>query len=62
MTNQERAIEAKKIIGDKQMMQCMFTELNHAYYIIYGEYLKRSCLNSIRHAYNSIQTFIKAHG
>jgi hypothetical protein len=61
MTNHEKAIKAKEIIGDKKMMECKFTELNTAYYTIYGEYLKRSCLNTIRHAYNSIQTFIKAH-
>ena len=61
MTNNERAIKAKEIIGDKAMMECKFMELNTAYYIIYGEYLKRSCLNTIRHAYNSITKFIQAH-
>lgn len=61
MTNQEKAIKAKEIIGEKKMMECKFTELNTAYYNIYNEYMKRSCLNAIRHAYNSIQTFIKTH-
>jgi hypothetical protein len=62
MTNQEKAQLAKQIIGNKKMLELKFSELNLAYYTIYNEYMKRSCLNAIRSAYNSIQTFISAHG
>jgi hypothetical protein len=61
MTNKEKAEEAYKIVGDLPMMGLKFAHLNNAYYVIYGEYLKRSCLNSIRNAYQKIHQFIKTH-
>lgn len=61
MTNKDRAEAAYKIVGDIPMMSLKYSQLNNAYYAIYGEYLKRSCLNTIRMAYNKIHQFIKAH-
>ena len=61
MTNQEKANEAYKIVGDLPMMSLKFGQLNNAYYTIYGEYLKRYCLNTIRHAYQKIHQFINTH-
>jgi hypothetical protein len=62
MTNKEKAEEAYKIVGDLPMLGIgMYQKINQAHYIIYGEYLKRSCLNSIRTAYFKIHQFIKAH-
>jgi hypothetical protein len=61
MSNKEKAEEAYQIVGDTPMMSLKFAQLNNAYYAIYGEYLKRSCLNSIRNAYQRIHQFIKAH-
>lgn len=61
MTNQEKAEAAYKIVGDTPMMSLKFGQLNNAYYTIYGEYLKRSCLNAIRHAYQKIHQFIDTH-
>lgn len=62
MTNHEKALKAKEIVTNKGMLELKFAEINNAYYIIYGEYLKRSCLNSIRSAYQKIHQFINAHG
>ena len=62
MTNQERAIEAKKIIGDKQLQHINNFELDNAYYMIYGERLKRFCFSSRMNAHYMILKFIKAHG
>lgn len=59
MTHTERAKMAKEIIGSKKMMELRFSEINNAYYAIYNEYLKRSCLNAIRNAYQQITNFIK---
>jgi hypothetical protein len=61
MSNKEKAEKAYNIVGDIPMMSLKFSQLNNAYYAIYGEYLKRSCLNSIRNAYQKIHQFIKAH-
>ena len=61
MTNKERAEEAYKIVGNIPMLSLKFAQLNNAYYAIYGEYLKRSCLNSIRNAYQKIHQFINTH-
>jgi hypothetical protein len=61
MSNKERAEAAHNIVGDIPMLSLKFAQLNNAYYAIYGEYLKRSCLNSIRNAYQKIHEFIKAH-
>jgi hypothetical protein len=61
MTNKERAEEAYKIVGNIPMLSLKFAQLNNAYYAIYGEYLKRSCLNSIRSAYQKIHQFINIH-
>ena len=62
MTNHEKALKAKEIVTNKGMLELKFAEINNAYYTIYGEYLKRSCLNSIRSAYQKIHQFINAHG
>jgi hypothetical protein len=61
MSNKERAEEAYKIVGNIPMLSLKFAQLNNAYYAIYGEYLKRSCLNSIRNAYQKIHQFINIH-
>jgi hypothetical protein len=61
MSDKERAEKAYEIVQDKGMMELKFAQLNNAYYVIYGEYLKRSCLNTIRMAYTQIHKFIKAH-
>ena len=62
MSNKERAEEAYKIVGDSPMLGIgMFHKINQAHHVIYGEYLKRSCLNSIRNAYQKIHQFIKTH-
>jgi hypothetical protein len=61
MTNKERAEAAYNIVGNIPMLSLKFAQLNNAYYAIYGEYLKRSCLNSIRSAYQKIHQFINTH-
>lgn len=62
MSDKEKAIKAKEIIGDKQLKDITNFELNNAYYAIYGEYLKRFCFSSRMNAHYIILKFIKAHG
>ena len=62
MTNNDKALKAKEIIGNKPLIEINNYILNDVYYLIYGERLKRFCLSSRMNAHYMILKFIKAHG